>query len=88
MLAISTDDLSGAERLVTKARGNIPFPILYDPEARVIPDYGAAKEVGRLAVPITFMIDQGGIIRWKYIGTPLDRPPTSLVLDQLQILPD
>ena len=85
VLAISADDLAGAEKIIARVDG-IPFPILYDPETGVIHDYGADKKVGRLAIPITFVIDKDGIIRWKYVGTVLDRPSVATVVDQLRIL--
>ena len=85
VLDISADDLSGAEKIIARADG-IPFSFIYDPETGVIHDHGADKKIGRLAIPITFVIDKDGIIRWKYVGTVLDRPSAATVMDQLRIL--
>ncbi len=64
------------------------FPILYDPSARVVRDYGVFDLLGdRLATASTFILNKRGTIRWKYIGRSIyDRPPVSTILDQLRLL--
>ena len=87
-MAISTDDLSEAQ---DTAEGlGIPFPILYDPNAGTVKDYGVYNLLGdRLATPSTFVIDKNGVISWKYIGRSIsDRPTTGQVLEQLRQLQD
>ncbi len=83
VLAISVDDLSGAESI---AQGqDIPFPILYDPSKDVPKAYMVYNLLGDgLATPSTFVIDRDGVIRWKYVARSIgDRHPTSRILDLL-----
>lgn len=86
MLAISVDDLSNASGIVQSL--NIPFPVLYDPSGNVPRAYEVFELLERnLAAPATFVIDQDGVIRWRYIAREIgDRPPVSLVLRQLREL--
>jgi peroxiredoxin len=83
VLAISTDDLSGAQRVVSLI--GIPFPILYNKDADVVKAYGVYDLLGDgLATPSTFIIDKQGVIRWKRVGSSVgDRPPASKVLEEL-----
>ena len=67
MLAVSTDDLRGAESVVERL--GLDFPILYDPEATVVREYGVYNlNHDSLASPSAFVIDKSGEIRWKHIG--------------------
>lgn len=86
VLAISVDDLSGAQYIVDKI--GIPFPVLYDPMVDVVSDYGVYNLLGDgLATPSIFIIDKDGVIRWKYIGRSIDdRPSASPILEQLRLL--
>lgn len=86
MLAISTDDLSDAQAIANMV--GLAFPILYDPDGDVPRDYGVFNLLGDgLATISTFVIDKSGTIRWKYVGRSIsDRPPASVVLDQLRML--
>ena len=86
VLAISTDDLSGAMSIVEQL--GLPFPILYDPTDEVPEDYMVFDILGdRLATPSIFIVDKEGFIRWKYIGDgKSDRPATADVLSQLVLL--
>ena len=81
VLAISTDDLSGAKRVASLI--GIPFPILYNKDADVVKAYGVYDLGEGLATPSTFIIDKQGVIRWKRVGSVRDRPPASKVLEEL-----
>ena len=83
VLAISTDDLSGAQRVASLI--GIPFPILYNKDADVVKAYGVYDLLDDgLATPATFIIDKQGVIRWKRVGSRVgDRPPASKVLEEL-----
>ncbi len=83
VLAVSVDDLRGAER-VAEALG-IPFPVLYDPSRGVPRAYMVYDLLGDgLSAPATFVVDRAGVIRWKYVGRRIgDRPSTSEILAQL-----
>ena len=84
VLAISTDDLSWAQYIVDDV--GVPFPVLYDPTAEVVKQYGVYNLLGdRLATPSTFVIDKEGVIRWKFVGKRINaRPSVWTVLDQLR----
>ena len=86
MLAISVDDLSGAETVVERL--DIPFSVLYDPSKEVPRSYMVYDLLGDgLATPSAFIVDRDGVVRWKYVAGAIgDRPPTSQVLDQLALL--
>lgn len=86
MLAISTDDLSGAKDIVDRV--GIPFPILYDSAADVVREYGVYDLLGDgLAAPSTFVIDTGGVVRWSHVSAAADdRVSAQETLHQLQQL--
>ena len=86
VLAISTDDLSGAQAIA--GRVGIPFPVLYNSDADVVREYGVYKLLGEpRAAPAVFIIDAGGVVRWSYIGRSIsDRPSAQEVLRQLRQL--
>ena len=59
VLAVSTDDFSGAERAIEYLE--LGFPILFDPEAEVVRMYGVYNLLrDRYATPSTFIIDKNG----------------------------
>ena len=86
VLAISTDNLSTAGRIV--ASTGVPFPILYDPAAEAVREFGVYDLLyDGLATPSTFVVDKRGIIRWKYVGQGIyDRPAVSEVMEQLRLI--
>lgn len=64
---------------------SIQFPVLSDPTADTIRLYGVYNLLGDgVATPSVFIIDRQGIIRWWYVGKNIaDRPPTEMLLQQL-----
>ena len=86
MLAISTDDLSGAQSIVGKV--GIEFPVLYNSDTDVVDAYGVYNLRGdSLAAPATFVIDSEGIVRWSHVSRRTsDRPKTSEIIKQLKKL--
>ena len=83
VLAVSVDNLAGAERVVSQI--GIPFPILYDPSKQVPQAYGVYNLLGdNLATPSTFILDTQGVIKYKYVAHGIgDRPPIPQILQQL-----
>ena len=83
VVAISVDDLAGASDIVAKV--GIPFPVLYDPSQQVPQTYKVFNLLGdNVATPSTFVVDQNGVIVWKYVANSIgDRPPSSIILNQL-----
>ncbi len=86
VLAVSTDDLSGAARAIEYL--DLGFPILFDPDAEVVRMYGVYNLLrDRYATPSTFIIDKNGKVRWKYIGRRYnDRPTNQQIITQLESL--
>ena len=86
VLAISNDQLSGAERAVDHL--DLGFPVLFDPEGLVIGDYGIYDTLDDgYATPSVFVIDKDGDIRWKYVGRHYnDRPSNGQIIDQLKAI--
>ena len=86
VLAISTDDLSGATSIAQRV--GVPFPLLYDPDVGVVEQYGVYNLLrDGLAAPAVFIIDKQGVIRYKYVGMTIgDRPRPSEVIAQLRLL--
>ena len=84
VLAVSTDDLEGAGWAV--AQQGLEFPVLYDPEASVVKQYGVFNPTDEgSALPATFVIDKDGYVRWQYLGkSTSDRPANSLIFEQLR----
>ena len=86
ILAISTDDLSGAAFAVDGL--GLEFPILYDPEASVVKEYGVFNLLGdRMAAPATLLLDRTGKIQWQYVGKSInDRPSNQEIIRRLREL--
>ncbi len=83
MVAISVDNLSGAEDIARQV--GIPFPVLYDPSAEVTRLYEVHNPSdGGRATPSTFVIDAEGIIKWKFVGSTSHRTSVSSILAQLR----
>jgi len=54
---------------IAKEDGKAPrFPLLSDPDHRVIDRYGLLNPSGQgLPHPATYVIDRKGIVRWKFV---------------------
>lgn len=83
VFAISADDLSDATYLA--GRTGVRFPILYNPSGDVVKQYEVFNLLGdNLPTPSTFIIDEDGVIRYKYIGHDIsDRPSTRSIIQLL-----
>ncbi len=68
IIAVSTDDLSGAERAVTSF--GLDFPILYTARDSSVPQsYNSFNRFGDgLASASIFLIANGNEIRWQSLG--------------------
>ena len=86
VLAISVDDLSEAAYIVEDI--GLQFPVLYNPDADVVRQYGVFDLMGDgLATPSTFLIDRQGNIRWKYVGSSIsDRASSQEIISKLKEL--
>ena len=82
ILAISPDDLSDAGWAVEQLE--LEFPVLYDPEAESIKEYGIYIPSTGLPSPSTFVLDKTGEIQWSYIGKRAgDRPSIQKIIEEL-----
>lgn len=86
VLAVSTDDLTGAKSIADGV--GVDFPILYDISKETVKEYGVFNLLGDgLATASTFVIDKAGRIRWKYVGHGIsDRPSSPVILKHLMTL--
>ena len=64
----------------------LPYPLLSDPEGRVIKDWGVWTDgEGGIAKPSIFAVRRDGLIAWRYIGRDFaDRPTDDQVFDSLR----
>ena len=84
-MAISVDELSGATDIAQSL--GIPFPILYDPAGEVVGAYGVVNPSDdNRALPSTFIVDQEGVIQWRFSGSQSHRAPFGEIVEQLEQL--
>lgn len=60
-----------------------PLRLLSDPDAKLIRAVGVENEghrLGLIASPVTFVIDQGGEVRWVYAGQSASDRPSPVAL--------
>jgi peroxiredoxin len=96
LAAISVDDPADSRALAEKL--SLPFPLLSDPEARVIAAYGVQMKgpsdaagvrsgTGRqssqtMAVPATFVVRPDRTIAWRYVGDAVPDRPPLDVVER------
>ena len=90
VVAISVDSQPDANRIQTRLQ--FPFPVLSDPDARVVSMYAGTeserRQGRRVARPATYVLDRSGEIAWSSVGRDYsDRPLLEEVLDQIRRLP-
>lgn len=77
ILALSPDDIEGAQKMVDRitaeAGGPPGFPLLADPDRSVISRYGVFNPEpfnGRpVPHPAVYVIDRAGTVTWKFLNT-------------------
>lgn len=72
LLGISTDNAAQAKSAIAKVKRqrnvDIEFPLLSDAELKTIEAYNARDPLNRrIARPMTYIIDEAGVIRWKFL---------------------
>lgn len=82
ILAVSIDSQEDSTKFVQKLKerfaGDLDFPLLEDKNHRVIDRYGILNPDGKAwPHPTTYVIDQCGIVRWKFIETDYKKRPTN-----------
>jgi peroxiredoxin len=83
ILAISVEEPALGQRVAELL--SLPYPVLSDPDHRVVDQYAVYNLLGdSLATPSVFIIDMDGVIRWAYVGqSSADRPSNETILGQL-----
>jgi peroxiredoxin len=81
---ISVDPVENNRAMVEKLL--LPFPLLSDPEGRVIKDWGVWNDAdGGLARPSIFAIKKDGSVVWRYVGVDYaDRPTDNELFKSLR----
>ena len=84
LAGISVDPIENNRAMVEKLL--LPFPLLSDPEGRVIKEWGVwADAEGGLARPSIFAVRQDGSIAWRYVGSDFaDRPTDDELFDSIR----
>jgi peroxiredoxin Q/BCP len=82
LAGISVDPTENNRAMVEKLL--LPFPLLSDPEGRVIKAWGVWNEGERIAKPAIFAIRRDGSLASKYVGRDFaDRPTDDKVFDSV-----
>ena len=84
MVGISVDPVENNRAMVDKLL--MPFPLLSDPEGRVIKDWGVWNDAdGGLARPSIFALKKDGSVVWRYVGVDYaDRPTDDELFESLR----
>jgi thioredoxin-dependent peroxiredoxin len=83
LVAVSAAKPDEVDALVK--RFGLTFPVLSDPDLRIAASYGVRQKGLDIALPSTFVVDAGGIVRWVRVGkNPLDRPSTEEIVAALR----
>ena len=73
LVGISVDPIENNQSMVEKLL--LPFPLLSDPEGRVIKKWSVWNASEAIAKPSIFAIRKDGSIAWAYVGRDFaDRP--------------
>ena len=83
LAGISVDPIENNAAMVDKLL--LPFPLLSDPEGRVIKEWGVWTDgEGGIAKPSIFAIKSDGFIAWEYVGGDYaDRPTDDELFNSL-----
>jgi peroxiredoxin len=94
ILAVSIDSHDESRKLVQKLKerfsGDLDFPLLEDKDHKVIDRYGILNPNNKgWPHPATYVLDQQGIVRWRFIETDYKKRPTNgQILEALRKIPD
>ena len=75
IVAISVDTAEESRKLAQERK--VSFPLLSDPEMRVISRYGVADSEAGIAIPSIFYVNQGGAVAWVHVGEAIFVRPSS-----------
>jgi peroxiredoxin len=79
LAAISADEITDSEEFASDS--DIRIPLLADPKLETIESYGVRQAGNDISIPAVFIIDEEGLVRWRYVGeTMMDRPDAKTIL--------
>lgn len=93
ILAVSIDNHEDSKKFVQKLKerfaGDLDFPLLEDRNHKVIDRYGILNRDGKgWPHPATYVIDQQGAVRWRFVETDYKKRPTHRqILEALRKIP-
>ena len=68
LIAISSDDDEGLRKSVENYEGDLPIPLVADPELMAFRSYRAHDDFEQIPLHGTFLIDGNGMVRWQDIS--------------------
>ena len=81
ILAVSVDPHDKAQNMRNKLADKTgqDFPLLSDPDHRLIDRYGLLNDKSKRAIPhpATYVIDREGKVRWKFIEVDYSKRPSN-----------
>lgn len=80
VIYLSPEGVDHTREFIGTAGKPVPFPVAVDSTRAVVKAYKLEKPTEKRVevIPSLFLIDQTGVLRFKYIGQdPFDRPPLS-----------
>jgi peroxiredoxin len=89
MVTISADKVSDSKRVADRL--SLPFDVLSDNDLKTIRAYGLFFHEPHMnldtTLPAHFLIDKGGVIRWRFISPRSnDRPDPDTVIAEIEKL--
>lgn len=91
LISIVTDRARSLKRLYDKEKYG--FTMIADSQAEISKQFKAyGKPVdfdiikSELAIPITYLINNDGVILWRYLGNKTDRPPIQEIIKAMDSL--
>lgn len=93
ILAVSIDSHEDSKKFVQKLKerfaGDLDFPLLEDNNHKVIDRYGILNPDGKgWPHPATYVIDEKGVVRWKFVEVDYTKRPTNeQILQALRRIP-
>lgn len=93
ILAVSVDSHDDSKKFVQKLKekfsGDLDFPLLEDKDRKVINRYGIFNPNSKgWPHPATYVLDQQGVVRWRFIETDYRKRPTNAqILEALRKIP-
>jgi peroxiredoxin Q/BCP len=83
LVGISVDPIENNHAMVATLL--LPFPLLSDPEGRVIKAWGVWNEGESIAKPAIFAIGRDGSLAWRFVGRDFaDRPTDDELFNSLR----